>query len=188
LEGALADFDTALQLEPDNHPVHYARGLATLQLGRIEDAKASIARAALALEAPPGLHLLHAVLAYAMGDHDGASVSLNRYQQLVPEQQNSSAIYLTYLLPTEEADALPKDAVCRYFLGELNRKETLDAFGFAESPEQARQQICAAAFWMAQWERAQDATEKSRELLKISIHAGQADFTEYQLAKWQWDM
>lgn len=186
-EGALADFKVALRLSPENHAIRYAQGLTALQLGRIEDAEASIGRTAAALQDQAGLHLLHAVLAYAIGDHEGAGASLDRYQSIIPEKQNPSAVYLAFLLPEEKSDDLGKDAVCRYFLGEFDRKEALDHAGVAESPEQARQQICAAAFWMAQWEHAQDELEKSRELLKISIQAGQPNFTEYQLARWQWD-
>ena len=79
------------------------------------------------------------------------------------------------------------DPVIKYFNGVANRKAVLDWAGIAKSPQGARRQICAAAFWMAQWEKENGDASKAKELLKIAINTGNPDLTEWQLANWQWD-
>ena len=74
-----------------------------------------------------------------------------------------------------------------YFNGVANRKAVLDWAGIAKSAEEARRQICAAAFWMAQWEKANGDVTKAKELLKIAVDTGSPDLTEWQLANWQWN-
>lgn len=86
---------------------------------------------------------------------------------------------------TSSATTTLSDPVIQYFDGKSDRKAVLDWAGFAESPEQARQQICAAAFWMAQWEKANGKAPQAKELLKIAVDTGNPDLTEWQLAKWQ---
>ena len=58
---------------------------------------------------------------------------------------------------------------------------------FVEQNGHVWQQICAAAFWMAQWERAYGDPAKAKEILKIAVDTGSPDLTEWQLANWQWD-
>ena len=79
------------------------------------------------------------------------------------------------------------DPVIQYFNGVANRKKVLDWAGIARSPEEARRQICAAAFWMAQWEKANGNAANAKELLKIAVDVGSPDLTEWQLANWQRD-
>jgi tetratricopeptide (TPR) repeat protein len=185
LEGARSDYSAALQLEPNNHAVRYALGLTQIQLGQIPEAEATLGQAAAQLKEPPGLHLLHALLAYTVDTHTRARSALQVYAEQVPKNQNPSAHYLRILLDSHPPAMRGNDYILRYFAGELSRKEAIDAAGMAESPEQARQQICTAAFWMAQYERSQGRTTESSELLEIALATGNPDLTEYQLAQWQ---
>ena len=103
---------------------------------------------------------------------------------MVPKEQNPSARYLDYLLEHRQDHMDTNDPVILYFMGKGDRKETLDNAGVATSPEKARQQICATAFWMALWQKGQGESKKGRELLKIAIKTEESDLTEYQLASW----
>lgn len=185
LEGALADYKAALRLSPDNPSIRYALGLVYLQLGRIAEAEVTMSEAAKQLKGQAGLQLLHALLAYTVGEKSSAKTSLHAYQDLITEAQNPTALYLEYLLEPQSPTQLNRDEVSLYFLGKYTRKEALDAAGQATTPEQAKQQICAAAFWMAQYEAAHARTKESRELLSIAIEVGKPDYSEYQLARWQ---
>lgn len=185
LEGALADYKAALRLSPDNPSIRYALGLVYLQLGRIAEAEVTMSEAAKQLKGQAGLQLLHALLAYTVGEKSSAKTSLHAYQDLITEAQNPTALYLEYLLEPQSLTQLNRDEVSLYFLGKYTRKEALDAAGQATTPEQAKQQICAAAFWMAQYEAAHARTKESRELLSIAIEVGKPDYSEYQLARWQ---
>ena len=185
LEGALADYKAALRLSPDNPSIRYALGLVYLQLGRIAEAEVTMSEAAKQLKGQAGLQLLHALLAYTVGEKASAKTSLHAYQDLITEAQNPTALYLEYLLEPQSPTQLNRDEVSLYFLGKYTRKEALDAAGQATTPEQAKQQICAAAFWMAQYEAAHARTKESRELLSIAIEVGKPDYSEYQLARWQ---
>ncbi len=185
LEGALADYKAALRLSPDNPSIRYALGLVYLQLGRIAEAEVTMSEAAKQLKDQAGLQLLHALLAYTVGEKASAKTSLHAYQDLITEAQNPTALYLEYLLEPQSLTQLNRDEVSLYFLGKYTRKEALDAAGQATTPEQAKQQICAAAFWMAQYEAAHARTKESRELLSIAIEVGKPDYSEYQLARWQ---
>jgi len=185
LEGALADYEAAQRLAPEDASITYASGLVYLQLGQIIEAEQTIGQAAMALKDNAGLQLLHALLAYTTGETATAQASLKNYQAKITEKQNPTALYLDYLLNPDRPRELNADEVSQYFQGKFSRKQALDGSGKAETPEQARQQICAAAFWMAQYEQTQGNSSRSMELLKISVEMGNADLTEYQLAKWQ---
>ena len=184
LEGALSDYKAALQYAPDNQAIRYAEGLTYLQIGRVREAEASISKAAETLRDQSGLQLIHSLLAYVLGDRKSAKNSLKSYHEIVTKEQNPSAIYLKYLLNFSNDLAHSNDPVIQYFIGKSDRKKTLDRAGVAESPKDARQQICATAFWMAQWQKQQGKTKESRELLDLAIKTGQSDYTEYQLANW----
>ena len=184
LEGALSDYKAALQYAPDNQAIRYAEGLTYLQIGRVREAEASISKAAETLRDQSGLQLIHSLLAYVLGDRKSAKNSLKSYQEIVTKEQNPSAIYLKYLLNFSNDLTHSNDPVIQYFIGKSGRKKTLDRAGVAESPKDARQQICATAFWMAQWQKQQGKTKESRELLDLAIKTGQSDYTEYQLANW----
>ena len=203
LEGALADYTTAHELLPSNPVLNYEKGLVLLQLGRLPEAEGMLEIAARQLSAQPSLDLIHANCAYVIGKSEGAKESLNEYLAENPKNTEPSAIYLARLLQVdfsknksvvkEGSDSAKNshaaslnDPVLQYFNGEANRKAVLDWAGFAKSPEKARQQICAAAFWMAQWEKAYGNAAKAKELLKIAIDAGGPELTEWQLANWQW--
>lgn len=185
LEGALADYEVARRLAPDNASIAYAIGLVYLQLGLIPDAEQVISQAAASLKNNPGLQLLHALLAYTLEETDQAKTSLNAYKAAVTEKQNTTALYLDFLLDPEASVKLNEDEISQYFKGRFTRKQALDAAGKAETPKQARQQICAAAFWMAQFEQTKGNLVASKELLKIAVDTGNPDLTEYQLAKFQ---
>ncbi|MDQ8193154.1 tetratricopeptide repeat protein [Coraliomargarita sp. SDUM461004] len=188
LEGALVDYNAARQLAPQDPSIAYASGLVYLQIGQLTEAEKNLAFAAQALPDNAGLQLLHALLAYGRGDVSRARSSLQTYQQQITQQQNPSASYLDYLLRQHDHRNLPEldtDEVSQYYLGNFTRKQALDASGRANSPEQARQQMCATAFWLAQFEKLNDQVKAYRELLAIAVEIGNPDLIEYQLAKWQ---
>lgn len=201
LEGAAADIENALALDPGNPALTYSLGLIYLQLANLNDAKQLIGKSAKQLPKNPGLHLLHALLAYNMETHQEARLALENYLSQVPEQTNESALYLEYILIAQENPNLAIDTLnqrietsgaspllgnfLEYTRGTLDRKTVLDAAGYAESPEIARQQICEAAYWLAQHEHIHNRTEEMKELLKLAIQIGSPNYPEYQFAQWQ---
>jgi hypothetical protein len=149
------------------------------------------------------LDLLHATCAYAIGKTESAKESLNEYLTENPKNTEPSAIYLARLLQVDsiksesgvkrESDSAKYsqevnsgDPVIQYFNGVADRKAVLNWAGIAKSPEKAQQQICVAAFWMAQWKKTYKDAAKAKELLKIAVDIGSPDLTEWQLANWQW--
>jgi tetratricopeptide (TPR) repeat protein len=204
LEGALADYTKAHQLIPSNPVLNYEKGLVLLQLGRPEEAEGLLQIAARKLIAHPTLDLIHATCAYVVGKTESATESLTKYLAEIPRDPEPSAIYLARLLQVDfdkdrsgvrrASDSAKNiqaatlgDPVLKYYNSVANRKAVLDWAGIAKSPEQAQQQICATAFWMAQWEKAYGDPTKAKELLKIAVDSGSPDLTEWQLANWQWD-
>ena len=204
LEGALADYKKAHQLTPSSSVLSYEKGLVLLQLGRLPEAEGVLQIAARQLSAYSTLDLIHANCAYAIGNIDGATESLSGYLAENPKTPEPNAIYLAQLLQADfnknisRVERTPdsaknlkvttlNDPVIEYFNGVANRKAVLDWAGIAKSPEEARRQICAAAFWMAQWEKANGDVTKAKELLKIAVDTGSPDLTEWQLANWQWN-
>tara|TARA_Y100000385_G_scaffold109062_1_gene113196 strand:- start:808 stop:2778 length:1971 start_codon:yes stop_codon:yes gene_type:complete len=204
LEGALADYTKAHQLIPSSPALSYEKGLVLLQLGRPEEAEGSLQIAARKLTTHYTLDLIHATCAYVVGKTESAIESLTKYLAEIPKDSEPSAIYLARLLQVDfDKDrsgvnwgsdsakniqaATLGDPVLQYYNSVANRKAVLDWAGIAKSPKQARQQICAAAFWMAQWEKAYGDPAKTKELLKIAVDSGSPSLTEWQLANWQWD-
>ena len=204
LDGALKDYKKAHQLTPSSSVLSYEKGLLLLQLGRLPEAEGLLQIAARRLSAYSTLDLIHANCAYAIGNIDGATESLSGYLAENPKTPEPNAIYLAQLLQADfnknisRVERTPdsvknlkvttlNDPVIQYFNGVANRKTVLDWAGIAKSPEEARRQICAAAFWMAQWEKANGDVAKAKELLKIAVDTGSPDLTEWQLANWQWN-
>ncbi|MEM8866806.1 MAG: tetratricopeptide repeat protein [Verrucomicrobiota bacterium] len=199
LEGAAIDYENALSLDPENRQLPYALGLVYFQLGLLPEAKAQVGLSAEAAPNNPGIQLLHALLDYAINDLAMTSPGLLRYHGLVQEAPNATALYLSYAIsaPVDHAGAIetlrkaaadhPSESVKKYYAyctGQATRKEILDHAGFAETPEQARKQICAAAYWMAQHHRNQPDSSTYRELLDIAVQFGNPDLPEYQFAQW----
>lgn len=201
LDGALADYERAHRLEPSSPVLSYERGLVLLQLGRINEAESMLETAARKLSTHVTLELLHASCAYAIGEYEKAAQSLREY--LAPElsgetlersQANLSdtAAYLYILLSGQDDIELPKPLSFsqaglifkKYTRGEATRKEVLDWAGRADTPEAARSQICAAAYWLAQFERVQGKTLEAKQLLKIAAEFGNPNLPEYQFADW----
>ena len=204
LEGALTDYKKAHQFTPSSSVLSYEKGLVLLQLGRLPEAEGVLQIAARQLSAYSTLDLIHANCAYAIGKIDAATESLSGYLAGNPKTPEPNAIYLAQLLLADfnknisRVERTPdsaknlkvttlNDPVIQYFNGVANRKAVLDWAGIAKSPEEARQQICAAAFWMAQWEKVNGDVTKAKELLKIAVDTGSPDLTEWQLANWQWN-
>ena len=204
LEGALTDYKKAHQFTPSSSVLSYEKGLVLLQLGRLPEAEGVLQIAARQLSAYSTLDLIHANCAYAIGNIDGATESLSGYLAENPKTPEPNAIYLAQLLQADfnknisRVERTPdsaknlkvttlNDPVIQYFNGVANRKAVLDWAGIAKSPEEARRQICAAAFWMAQWEKVNGDVAKAKELLKIAVDTGSPDLTEWQLANWQWN-
>ena len=204
LEGALKDYKKAHQFTPSSSVLSYEKGLVLLQLGRLPEAEGVLQIAARQLSAYSTLDLIHANCAYAIGKIDAATESLSGYLAENPKTPEPNAIYLAQLLQADFNKNISRverihdsaknlkvatlnDPVIQYFNGVANRKAVLDWAGIAKSPEEARRQICAAAFWMAQWEKANGDVAKAKELLKIAVDTGSPDLTEWQLANWQWN-
>ena len=204
LEGALTDYKKAHQFTPSSSVLSYEKGLVLLQLGRLPEAEGVLQIAARQLSAYSTLDLIHANCAYAIGNIDGATESLSGYLAENPKTPEPNAIYLAQLLQADfnknisRVERTPdsannlkvttlNDPVIQYFNGVANRKAVLDWAGIAKSPEEARRQICAAAFWMAQWEKVNGDVTKAKELLKIAVDTGSPDLMEWQLANWQWN-
>jgi len=119
----------------------------------------------------------------------------------VPEQTNESAWYLEYTLAaaadanhaalqlnqrikSSDASAALKNFL-GYIKGKLDRKAVLDAAGRAATAADAQQQICEAAYWLAQHERLSQHPTAAAELLKLATQIGNADMPEFQFAQWQ---
>ena len=98
LEGAAADMQRALDLNPENPALTYSLGLIYLQAGDLMLAKRWIAKGAKKLPTNPGIHLLNAYVAYNLETYRDAQIALETYLRLVPEQTNESAFYLEYAL------------------------------------------------------------------------------------------
>jgi tetratricopeptide (TPR) repeat protein len=201
LEGAVIDYQTALELTPNDPSYAYALGLTFFQQGKIDQAEKHLGDAATKLSTNASVQLLHSLLAYTVDDPVSASESLRNYFTLSSEQPNEAALYLEYSiqahddlslailglnqrLSSHERPDFSKNFI-RYNVGKLDRKEVIDQAGIAESPQVAKQQICEAAFWMAQHERAVGNIQAFEELLKLILDIGHSDITEYQLARWQ---
>lgn len=201
LEGATADYQSALKADPQNAGYAYALGLTYFQLGELIKAEQHIETAADALRQNAGIQLLWALLAYTIDKPSVAKQALGNYFQLSSEKPNETALYLEYSLQVQEdlglailglnqrltsrerSDFLKK--FIRYNVGKLDRKEIIDHAGIAESPQVAKQQICEAAFWIAQHERAVGNTNTFYELLELIDSIGHSDISECQLARWQ---
>lgn len=201
LEGAVTDYQAALNSTPDDPNYAYALALTFLQLGKIDKAEAHMRQAAQKLLDNASVQLLHSLLAYTIDEPAIASKSLNNYFALSSDQPNETALYLEYsiqahddlslailglnqrLTSRERSDFLKK--FIRYNVGKLDRKEIIDNAGIAQSPQIAKQQICEAAFWIAQHERAAGNMQAFEELLNLILDIGHSDIIEYQLARWQ---
>ena len=199
--GAAADTESALILDPSNTALTYSLGIIRLQLGSLSAAEQSIGLTAQLMPENSGIQLLHALLAYTINAPKTARASLDQYLTRVPEHINESAFYLAYILTakqdanlailqlkqrTKTTDAsLALKNFLAYIQGELDRKAVLDAAGRAETPKLAQQQLCEAAFWLAQHERLKGPNNEAVELLKLAMQIGTPDMPEYQFAKWQ---
>ncbi|WP_158279913.1 tetratricopeptide repeat protein [Coraliomargarita sinensis] len=202
LQGALVDYERAHQLEPSSPVLSYEQGLVLLQLGRIGEAEPFLRVAARKLTTHVTLDLLHASCAYTLGKYEEAAQSLQQYlhPQLEGDalkqfkaNQSDTAAYLHTLLSGKKGIQISELATTSksatlyndYARGKASRKQVLDWAGRAETPEQARTQICAASYWLAQLERARAHSENLKELLHIAIETGSPENPEFQFARWQ---
>lgn len=202
LQGALVDYERAHQLAPSSPVLSYERGLVLLQLGRIDEAEVSLGVAARKLTTHVTLDLLHASCAYAAGKYEAAAQSLREYldpqlegEALSEFQANlpDTSHYLHILLSSQQGIELPEMTgssesarlFTEYANGKATRKQVLDWAGRAESPELARSQLCATAYWLAQLEKAQGNAAAAQELLKIALSTGSTKNPEWQFARWQ---
>ena len=202
LEGAAKDVERALDLAPENPALTFSLGLIYLQLSDLETAEKWIRQSTIHFSENPGVHLLHALLAYNLKSYDQAQVSLEAYLKLASEHPNESAFFLEYVLMALHKSKFAIDALSQrihsadtatpllsnflaYIYGTLDRKAVLDAAGHGETPEIARKQMCETAYWLAQYERIHQRTDKADELLKLAIQIGSPDYQEYQFALWQ---
>lgn len=201
LDGAAADTQSALLLHPDNSALTYTLGLIRFQQGDLRSAEQHIGLAAQHEPANPGIHLLHALLAYNIDAPETARRALDIYLALASETPNESAIYLEYALTAandpqsalahlnQRAAATHSSAFLKshlaYCQGTLDRKTILDAAGKAKTSKNAQSQLCETAYWLAQHERHTGNPEAASKLLKIATEIGNADIPEHQFAKWQ---
>jgi len=183
LEGALADYEAASILDPGNSALLYALALTHLQLGQLPTAEQKLGLANTLTPDNPGQQLLHALLAHATGTKATSRRSLENYLRLVPENANPSAHYLSHIIASATSDL--NDPIIDYLEGKVTRKDVLDWAGRAETPEIARAQICAAAYWLAQQEKKQGNDQAAEELLQIALESGSPENPEWQFARWQ---
>lgn len=200
LHGAVADYRSALNLEPNNSAILYALGLVQLQRGKLDAALSSI-QMSNNQDEHPGKYLLTALLAYTINEPSKARQALAAYFRSASGDANETAYYLEYLLtarsePRQALDQLRTRANHRdssdelgfflaYCKGLKSRKEVLDLAGQATTQEQASKQLCEAAYWLAQQEHLIGNAEQSLELLALATEAGNPDLIEFQLATWQ---
>lgn len=201
IEGAAIDYYSARQSEPQNPAYAYAYGLTLFQLGQLDEAEAQLGFAAKLLPKNSSLQLLHALLAYVVNKTDVSKISLQTYFSNTGEMPNESALYLEYALNAQKDISQASQELNQriidqerseflqnfnaYNTSKLDRKTVLDHAGIAESKEVAQQQICEAAFWIAQHERAAGNEAAYKELLNLVVKTGNADIPEYQFARWQ---
>lgn len=198
LEGAVADYNNALVITPDNGALRYEKGLTLLQLGQIEQGEEQLYIASQTLKNQHTLDLLHAATAYTIGKINRALESLNRYIAHVPSintewTESATAVYLNDLLHAEHdmfGDSnITKNRSIQLFRNysqkTASRKDVLDWAGRADTEKQARAQISSAAFWLGQLEKEAGNTRACLELLDISIEFGNSQIPEWNFAKWQ---
>ena len=186
LDGALADYEKAHQLDPHNPALHYARGLTLLQLEQIPAAAAQLQAAARQLPQQSEITLLAALLQFTTDQHPEARQSLQHYfaqQAAAGATAPATAHQLAYLLNLQPTTTAPSDFT-RYCEGKLSRKALLDAAGSAPTPAAARQQIAAIAFFMAHSPLAQADPAAVRELLQIAAKHGSPQQPEALCARW----
>lgn len=179
-----ADYKQAVMLNPGNSAPLYALGLNQLQVGQVLAAEQSLGLAVHSGQTDAGVDLIHATTAHCIGSPTTAKRSLERYFEKMPDSKSPTAHYLSALLGSPTGQDF-EDLVIRYFRGKAQRKEVLDWAGRAATPAQAHNQICAAAYWLAQQEQAQGKHGARNELLRIAIAAGRPDNPEWQFANWQ---
>jgi tetratricopeptide (TPR) repeat protein len=186
LQGALADYEKACALEPENPALRYALGLCLLQLGAIPAAAEQLQTAAQELPQQSEISLLAALLQFTTKNHPKARKNLQRYFLNQPNPQ-ATAQSLAYLLDLDldphTTTQAPSD-FSRYCEGKLSRKALLDAAGSAHTPAAARRQIASIAFFMAHSSRALANPSAAKELLKIAAQSGANDQPEALCARW----
>ena len=200
LEGAAADTEWALSRAPEDGALNYALGMIRFQQGQLAQAAQHIGRAAQQLSDHPGVQLLHALLSYCVNGPASARPPLSAYLALAAENANESALYLQYTLNAHEDLSNARQTLIQhagqqrspfftqflgYLAGTLERKYVLDQAGIAASAHSAQQQICQAAFWMAQHQRASGQLPHYRALLTLVTETGTPDLPEFQFARWQ---
>ncbi|MGJ8653941.1 MAG: tetratricopeptide repeat protein [Opitutaceae bacterium] len=201
LEGAVADYKIARNLDPENSAYAYALGLVELQLGQLNAAEQHFRFASEKLPKNTDILLLHSLLAYTTNHIPEAAKSLDNYFAQKGDKPNETAIFLEYAIKVRTGTgratlgfyhrlngAEPSEFLKKfmsYNAGKLDRKAIIDHAGIAATPELAQRQICEAAFWIAQHEYALGNIEAHQELLQLISDIGNPDIPEYQLARWQ---
>ena len=84
-EGAIADFDRALELEPDNTEAYSSRGSAKSNIGDIEGAITDLDRAIEIDAGHIGAYVSRAISRQNKGDHQGAIADWDRALDLKPD-------------------------------------------------------------------------------------------------------
>ncbi|MGC6456175.1 MAG: tetratricopeptide repeat protein [Coraliomargaritaceae bacterium] len=196
------DYEEALQITPQDSALHYALGLLHIRLGDLEKAYQNLVKASSEKTLPPENELYLALLAHARGNTTTAKQHIHRYLETVEENTNETAYYLDYVIASlrgensEARQALQSRAEApqasaalgtyfAYCQGLKTRKEILDQAGRANSPKQAKQQICETAYWMAQYHQTVGDLSSANDLLLVARRNGQPEWIEYQLASWQ---
>lgn len=204
-ELAEADYQKALQNDPENTPLHFALGLLQIRIRSLDLAYESLLKASKSEATPPFCHLFLALLAHANSDLPQAQNHLTQYfERTSKDAVEEAAYYLEYSLAAANRDSeqalmtlrqradrpeatAALGAYLAYCTGQKTRKELLDLAGTADHAKQAKQQICEAAYWMAQHEWSAGQIEPCRELLQITLRNGSPEQIEPHLANWQWN-
>ena len=82
LEGALADFDRALEIEPDDADLHNDRGAVLARMERYEDAELAFRRAEELAPEDPVIQQNLARLYQRMGNEEARDAAIARWQEL----------------------------------------------------------------------------------------------------------
>ena len=92
-DGAVAHFERALALEPDNTDLRLDLGSALLEAGRIDEARAAIDQVLAARPDDARANLFAGIAAYRAAEYEKAIASLDRAKQLDPSLANHATYY-----------------------------------------------------------------------------------------------
>ena len=200
-EKAIADFDRAVQLDPNQAEVYNYRGVVKARKGDIEGAIADFDRAVQLNPKYPHAYLNRGIVRQTKNDFRGALSDFNRYSELGPQQLPNDYVFLYIWLArsrqggTGEAnkelavyldqrrDRSAGDWV--YQIGEflLGRISETDLFGDANSPAPGKRRRLSDAWYFSGMKHVLAADKKGAANYFIKCLATHTLTSEYLLAQ-----